>query len=313
MSGSRRGTRRRSSRSARRRRAATDGRHVGVSRASPPGPVRPARLAAAQGPAFDAWAHHPYPTAGTPADAGRPLAEREAVPAPAVREQRSRSWFGRSDVPIWITEYGVPDEAVPLRRLAAPAGRLHAPGARDGAAGLRGCGCSSGSRSATAPATRGRAASTRRPGRRSRRWRRSPAIAWAVRARNATAAVSSRSAVQQVRRPGRLTVAYFSGVGAVVGADWRVLLERPHGRLGPGGRPDPARTGRSSCRFGFRPRAGGRYELRVTGSDVHGNGLAADADARRHALEAVRPRARSGTQACTRVRTAPRDTGVGRE
>ena len=74
------------SRSARRRRAGATTSSRASRRRESPG--RFAQLLSRQRPRlrFDAWAHHPYPTAPSlPADPGRPLAERDAVAAAAVR------------------------------------------------------------------------------------------------------------------------------------------------------------------------------------------------------------------------------------
>lgn len=80
-------------------------------------PARFARLLSEQEPRveFDAWAQHPYPP--------RPdVAPAEAVRWPRVGianlERFGESldaWFGREDIPLWITEYG--HETLPLEPL----------------------------------------------------------------------------------------------------------------------------------------------------------------------------------------------------
>jgi hypothetical protein len=71
-------------------------------------PARFAELLAKADPdlPFDAWAHHPYPVrTGTRPDA---LAHWPNVTLPTLERfgQALDGWFGREDIPIWITEVG---------------------------------------------------------------------------------------------------------------------------------------------------------------------------------------------------------------
>jgi Glycosyl hydrolase catalytic core len=71
-------------------------------------PARFAELLAQADPEleFDAWAHHPYPVrTGTQPDG---LARWPNVTLPSLDRlgQSLDRWFGREDVPIWITELG---------------------------------------------------------------------------------------------------------------------------------------------------------------------------------------------------------------
>jgi hypothetical protein len=79
-------------------------------------PARFARLVSEQRPAlrFDAWAQHPYPPRPSVAPA-RPVRWPRVAMGNLERFGESLdTWFNRSRVPIWITEYGhetVPDPA----------------------------------------------------------------------------------------------------------------------------------------------------------------------------------------------------------
>ena len=69
-------------------------------------PATFARLLARTGIAFDAWAHHPYPTSPN-----LPPTQKVAWPNVTLsqlgRFERSLDgWFHRRNIPIWITEYG---------------------------------------------------------------------------------------------------------------------------------------------------------------------------------------------------------------
>jgi hypothetical protein len=93
-------------------------------------PARFARLLAEQRPRllFDAWAHHPYPTAPD-----EPPDQRTRWPAVTLltlhRFGRALdAWFGRENIPLWVTEYAhetQPEERLGVSRelQAAYAGR----------------------------------------------------------------------------------------------------------------------------------------------------------------------------------------------
>jgi hypothetical protein len=83
-------------------------------------PVRFARLLAEQEPALelDAWGHHPYPVKGH-------HAPDHASRWPSVTLMRLERfgraldrWFGRDDIPLWITEYA--HESIPAEPLGIP-------------------------------------------------------------------------------------------------------------------------------------------------------------------------------------------------
>jgi hypothetical protein len=79
-----------------------------------------ARLLAEERPRlrFDAWAHHPYPTAPN-----QPPDQRTRWPAVTLLTldrfgQALDAWFGRESIPLWITEYG--HETQPEEQLGIP-------------------------------------------------------------------------------------------------------------------------------------------------------------------------------------------------
>ena len=78
-------------------------------------PARFARLLAEQEPAllFDAWGHHPYPVKGGQApDHASPWPSVTLTCLERFGEALDR-WFGRDEIPLWITEYAheaTPDE-----------------------------------------------------------------------------------------------------------------------------------------------------------------------------------------------------------
>ena len=83
-------------------------------------PARFAELLAKEDPPleFDAWAHHPYPVqTGTRPDA---LAHWPNVTLPTLERfgQALDGWFGREDIPIWITEVGY--EVAPAEPKGVP-------------------------------------------------------------------------------------------------------------------------------------------------------------------------------------------------
>jgi hypothetical protein len=83
-------------------------------------PARFAELLAKADPPleFDAWAHHPYPVqTGTPPDG---LARWPNVTIPSLERfgQALDGWFGREDIPLWITELGY--EVAPAEPKGVP-------------------------------------------------------------------------------------------------------------------------------------------------------------------------------------------------
>jgi hypothetical protein len=78
-------------------------------------PARFARLLAAQEPAlqFDAWGHHPYPVKGSHAPDHTSRWPSVTLTCLERFGQELDRWFGRTDIPLWITEYAhesIPDE-----------------------------------------------------------------------------------------------------------------------------------------------------------------------------------------------------------
>ena len=78
-------------------------------------PARFARLLAQQEPAlrFDAWGHHPYPVKGRHAPDHASRWPSVTLTCLERFGQALDRWFGRKDIPLWITEYAhesIPDE-----------------------------------------------------------------------------------------------------------------------------------------------------------------------------------------------------------
>jgi len=55
---------------------------------------------------FDAWAHHPYPTSPSMKPTQKMRWPNVSLASLPTFEKSLDTWFGRKNVPIWITEYG---------------------------------------------------------------------------------------------------------------------------------------------------------------------------------------------------------------
>jgi hypothetical protein len=55
---------------------------------------------------FDAWAHHPYPTSPSLRPTQRMRWPNVSLASLPTFEQSIDRWFGRKQIPVWITEYG---------------------------------------------------------------------------------------------------------------------------------------------------------------------------------------------------------------
>ena len=109
---------------------------------------------------FDAWAQHPYPVPVNQGPAQKVRYPNVAFSTMKQFEKDLDKWFGRKNIPVWVTEYG--NETKPGDRRASPR-RSRLPTCRRRSHSrrrIRGSRCSSGSSSAIPPAARGRAAST---------------------------------------------------------------------------------------------------------------------------------------------------------
>jgi len=223
---------------------------------------------------FDAWAHHPYPT-----QPGLPPTQQGRFPNVTLAQlpQFEKSldlWFKRKNIPIWVTEYAyqtrppgtlgvtVAKQATYLTQgLVKLEKDPHVKMIiwftfRDGA---------------TNPWKSGVLTSTGRA---------KPALstftknATAIANRNNTIAISSRLAVQSIRLPAQ-PLAYFSGVGAQLGLTWRIFALNGVSQTADQSIVPIARDGWVTRPVTFRPVAGGRYTLMVSGTDVHGHALTA--------------------------------------
>lgn len=68
---------------------------------------------------FDAWAHHPYPTSPSMRPTQKMRWPNVSLASLPLFEQSLDRWFGRKQLPVWITEYG--HETKPDKRGISPA------------------------------------------------------------------------------------------------------------------------------------------------------------------------------------------------
>src|SRR5262249_46324117 len=68
---------------------------------------------------FDAWSHHPYPTEPNLAPTQKVRWPNVTLTQLPLFERSIDTWFGRKNIPIWITEYG--HETRPGKRGVSPA------------------------------------------------------------------------------------------------------------------------------------------------------------------------------------------------
>jgi hypothetical protein len=96
-----------------------------------------------------------------------------------------------------------------------------------------------------------------------------------VAARNNTFAISSKRSVQAIRLPA-LPIAYYEGVGAPVGLNWRLFTTRGASITANTQLVTVGRDGWATLPLTFRPNRGNRYVLKVNGTDRDGHPLAAN-------------------------------------
>ena len=98
---------------------------------------------------FDAWAQHPYPVPVNQGPAQKVRYPNVAFSTMKQFEKDLDKWFGRKNIPIWITEYG--NETKPASRRASPRRSRPptCPRRSHSRRRTRGSRCSSGSSSAT--------------------------------------------------------------------------------------------------------------------------------------------------------------------
>jgi hypothetical protein len=246
---------------------------VGTSQTESPG--RFAQLLARQRPRlhFDAWAHHPYPTAPSlpPTQVARwPNVTLSQLPR---FEAALRTWFHRSDVPMWITEYAY---------QTSPPSTLGVSYARQAQYLKQGLAMASSHpwvrmliwftfRDTTGNAWESGLLSE--TGARKPAFAAFGAVADEAAARNRLTRASSAARVQRVRVPA-LRLAYYSGVGSRVGVTYRVYSGRRLVTVNQALVPIE-RDGSVIVPVRFRPTRGARYTLRLSGADEHGHVLEA--------------------------------------
>jgi polysaccharide biosynthesis protein PslG len=81
-------------------------------------PARFAQLLSKEDLEFDAWAHHPYPISpGVPPD-GAANWPNVTLPSLGRFARALETWFGRDEIPLWITEFGY--EVSPAEPFGVP-------------------------------------------------------------------------------------------------------------------------------------------------------------------------------------------------
>ena len=229
-------------------------------------------LSKVKGLRFDAWAHHPYPTRP-----GLPPTQQGRFPNVTVAqlpqfEKNLDTWFKRKSIPIWVTEYAYQTRppgnlgVTPLKQALYLTQGLttlerdarvkiivwftfgDTPGNpwKSGVVGVSG---------AAKPAL---TAFTRN--------------AATVTSRNNTVAISSKRSVQAIRLPA-LPIAYYEGVGARVGINWRLLTPRGASITANTQLVTVGRDGWVTLPVTFRPNRGSSYVLKVNGADHDGHPL----------------------------------------
>ena len=111
---------------------------------------------------FDAWAQHPYPVPVNQGPNQKVRYPNVTFSTMAQFEKDLDKWFGRKNIPVWVTEYGnetKPGEPKGVTRPSRPSTCRRRSRTRRRTSASR---CSSGSSSATRGRARGRAASTGR-------------------------------------------------------------------------------------------------------------------------------------------------------
>jgi Cellulase (glycosyl hydrolase family 5) len=245
----------------------------GVQPSESPGRFAQA-LSKVKGLKFDAWAHHPYPTAP-----GLPPTQQARFPNVTLAqlplfEKSLDTWFKRKNIPIWVTEYAYQSKppgtlGVTLAKQALYLTQGLTTLERDprvklviwftfgdtlenpwksGVVGESGAG-----KPSLTAFTKNAAAVT---------------------TRNNTVAVSSKRSVQAIRLSA-LPIAYYEGPGAQVGLDWRLFSTRGISLTANQRLVTVGRDGWVTLPVTFRPKKGGRYVLKVSGSDRDGHPLVA--------------------------------------
>jgi Cellulase (glycosyl hydrolase family 5) len=243
----------------------------GISQTESPG--RFAELLARQRPRlrFDAWAHHPYPTA--PNLPPTQLARWPNVTLSQLSrfEAALRTWFHRPNVPIWITEYAY---------QTSPPATLGVSYAMQASYLRRGLGMAASHpwvRMVIWFTFRDAIGNAWESGLLAGGSERKPALAAfasvadEVAKRGKVVRGSSHAHVQRVRVPAmRLT--YYSGVGSRVGVTYRVYAGRRLVTVNQANVPIE-RDGSVIVPVRFRPARGGSYTVRLQGADEHGHVL----------------------------------------
>ena len=218
---------------------------------------------------FDAWAHHPYPT--TPM-----MRPEQVVRWPNVSltmldrfGDSIETWFKRTSVPIWVTEYGHETSGggrtgVSYATQASYVARALAVARKDPRVSMfiwfilrdhAGTPWQSGLLEETG---------TLKPS-----FARFAALARALDARNSITSVRGRGPVVRVSA---LEIGYYAGTGSPIGMTYRIF---DRGKLLEVGQPQVpiGLDGWFAFRTKFTPAVGRSYVMRVHAGDANGNGI----------------------------------------
>jgi hypothetical protein len=227
---------------------------------------------AAPGLRFDAWAHHPYPTAPR-----RPPTQQARWPnvalaqIPRLAESLDR-WFGRSATPIWVTEYAYET------RPEDEKGVTHAVQAQFAARAVRLAGADERIEMFVWFTFRDDPGNPWESGLVSRAGKRKPAygpFAAAARPLDARVEVVALEQGRVLVRLGVRPFAHFSEAGEPVGVIYRLFRGR---ELAATAKPEVplGRDGWITVRIPFEPRSGDRYRIHFDANDRHGNVVSRD-------------------------------------
>jgi hypothetical protein len=265
----------------------------GVQQTHSPG--RFAELLSKQRPRlrFDAWAHHPYPSTSAMKPTQKVRWPNVSLTSLPRFELALDKWFGRKNIPIWLTEYGHETSGagrvgVPRSTQAAYAAQALTLAAKDPRVDMFIWFILEDN--VTTPWQSGliEENGTKKPS-----FARFAAIARGLDARNPIVQVTARGPLVRVSA---LSMAFYSDRGARVGITYRIF-ER--GRLIEVAQPEVAlgRDGWFSFRTHFMPLPGRSYVVRIEAGDIHGNGVV-------RTVTLVRPKPPAPTRPAPSPRTA---------
>jgi len=236
-------------------------------------PGRFAELVAKQRPRlqFDAWAHHPYPTATNQKPTQLVQWPNVTLPSMPRFESSLDRWFGRRQTPVWITEYAHQTKPQQPKGVSYAAQASYARQALSIAANDRRVPMFIWFVLRDDPANPWQSGLLTRTGTKKPSFDVFAGIAHDLDARNAIVAVPGGQTYPSVRLS-VLTFAFFSAPGEPIGLDYHVW-EDPYEVVKESPEVPLGLDGWVTLRLGFTPESGHHYMLYVTAYDPHGNRL----------------------------------------